>query len=611
MKTIPPCHKQSGSSLVVVVVIMATLLVIVGMAAEYTTTVNRLVQRTTTQQNALSAADATIEVLFTNWRAICRATPTTPLPSNSFSSISLPTNTILSLPASSKFAKAGSLSDLTDEYDPTYTVSNVKIVAVNGTLQPLAGPGIAPVPAVGMSQTGSINTTSASYNYIASADVTLPALSGNVIAKVRRVFSKQQLSPWNWAIFYVDPLEIHPGPLFTVTGWVNTNSTLYTAHNTLTFADKVTYAADWFIGFMPGDGQHPETPASPNWPSNLPPARDTALQPFGMDSSAIFSSSDPNPNNDSYHELIQIPAAGYTDPLATSRYWNQASVAIKIDAGNNVTIGQPNTDGTITPFNASNPLYVMFSGAISTNHPIQDNRETATVRLVNLDVSKIENNTAGLAPTYKAAGFNGIVYIYDSSNTSGSRRGVRLVNGSKIPSMGLTVASLNPIYVQGDYNTGGAPLSDGSPGDPTNPQVSGYNRAPCAVIGDAVDILSNSWNDANSSAGTSSRVANNTTINTAILAGIVPSASPGGDGSYSGGAENFPRFLEDWSHANLTYYGSMVELYLSQQSTGEWGKANVYVPPTRRWYFDTNFKVRPPPGTLMVYSYVKGRWSIL
>ena len=67
------------------------------------------------------------------------------------------------------------------------------------------------------------------------------------------MFQKQQLSPWNYAIFYVDPLEIHPSPPFTVTGWVHTNYNLYTAHNTLTFADKVTYASDWFVNFMPGD----------------------------------------------------------------------------------------------------------------------------------------------------------------------------------------------------------------------------------------------------------------------------------------------------------------------------------------------------------------------
>jgi len=604
-------QKQFGSSLVVVLVAMATLIVIAGIAAEFTTTINRFVQRTTTLQTAMTAADASIEQLFTNWRAICRVTPTSPLPTSSFSAIALPTSSQLNLPNTTNFAKAGINADLTDEYDPTYTVSNLKVVAVDGTLKALAGGAVPPPPAVGMTQTGSANTTSASYNYIASADVTLPTLTGTVAAKVRRVFSKQQLSPWNYAIFYADPLEIHPGPPFTVTGWVHTNFNLYTAHNTLTFADKVTYASDWFINFMPGDQRHTgETPTSPGWPSNLPPARDIALQPFGLDSTAIFSTSDPNPNNDSYRELIQPPVSGYTDPIGASRYWNQASVAIQVDASNNVTIGQPNSNGTITPFTTSNPLYTMFSSAISTNQTIQDNREGASVRLVTLDINKIQNNTSGLSPSYKSTAFNGIVYVYDNSNTSGSRRGVRLLNGSKIPSTGLTVASVNPVYVQGNFNTGGTPPSNGNPGDPTSPQVSGYTRAPCSIIADAVNILSNSWNDANSFAGTSSRVASNTTVNTAILAGIVPSAPTGGDGSYSGGAENFPRFLEDWSSAVLTYYGSMVELYQSQQSSGEWGKANVYVPPTRRWYFDKNFKTTPPPGSLMVYSYVKGRWNV-
>jgi hypothetical protein len=601
---------SSGSSLVVVALTIATLAVIVGITLDYSSNVNRLVQRTTTLQTAVSAADATVEKLFTNWRAICRATPTTPLATNAFTSIPLPSSSDLNLPNSGNFAKVGANADLSDEYDANYSVSNVKIVAVDGTLQSLATAATTPPPAVGMAQTGVVNTTSATYNYVASADVTLPTLRGNVVAKVRRVFSKQQLSPWNWAIFYVDPLEIHPGAPMTVTGWVNTNSNLYTAHNTLTFADKVTYASDWFINFMPGDGQHPETPTNPSWLSNLPPARDLAMQPFGMDSTAIFSTTDTNPNNDSYHELIEVPTAGYTDPMASSRYWDQASVIIKVDAGNNVTIGSPNPNGTITVFNSSNPLYQMFNGAITTNQSIQDNRETASIRLVTLDISQIENNTSGLSPTYKSSAFNGIVYIYDSSNTSSTRRGVRILNGTKIPSIGLTIASGNPIYIQGNFNTGGNPASNGSPGDPTNPQVSGYTRAPCSILADAVNILSNSWNDANSSAGTSSRVASNTTVNTAILGGIIPTAASGGDGSYSGGAENFPRFLEDWSHAVFTYYGSMVELYNSTQSIGEWGKPNVYVPPTRRWYFDSNFKVKPPPGTLMVYSYMKGQWAL-
>ena len=608
-------HGQSGASLMAVISIMTVLVFAVGIAAEYTMKINRSVQRANTMEQALAVGDATIETLFTNWRAICRIAPTAPVASSSLLGV-IPLPTTLqfpTLPSVANFAKGGTDFTTSDEYDSTYTISNIKVVAVDATYSSLSSADDPPIPAVGLAQTGTANSTSAVYNYIASADVTLPTLGGQVVAKVRRVFSKQQLSPWNWAIFYVDPLEIHPGPQFTVTGWVHTNSSLYTGHNTLWFADKVTYGSSWSIGFMPGDGQHSETPSNPHWLANLPPDRDEEHQPFGLDAAATFNTADSNPNNDGYRELITVPVAGYPDPLSSSRYWNQAGVVIQVDSSNNVTIGQPRPDGTIRAFDSSSTgtdlaLYNMFSGAIATNQTIQDNREGANVRLVTLDVSKVLNS-AGTG--YKTSSFNGIVYIYDSSETSSARRGVRLVNGNNIPSSGLTVASVNPVYVQGDFNTGGSPPSNAIPSDPTTPQAAGYTRAPCSILADAVNILSNSWNDANSFAGTSSRIASNTTVNAAIISGNVPTAAVGGDGSYSGGAENFPRFLENWSSATLTYYGSMVQLYQSAQSIGEWGKANVYSPPTRQWYFDTNFKTKPPPGSLMVYSYVKGRWYVL
>ena len=615
-------QRQSGSSLIVVISITATLMVIVGIAAEYTMGISRNVQRSNALESAIATGDSCLDILFGNWRSICRQplNVNVALPTNSFTSIPLPTSSMF--PNISNFGASAQ-----DYYGANLpnppAISNFKVVAVDAEWTP-SMPTATPIPMLGEGSTATSPTTTVVYNYVASADVTLPAVNGkNAVAKVRRVFQKQQLSPWNYAIFYIDPLEIHPGPPFTVTGWVHTNSNLYTAHNTLTFADKVTYGSDWSINFMPGDGRHPgETPQSPNYPRNLPPARDQALQPFGMDPTQIFGGP-PNPNtSDSYRELIEPPVAGYPDPLVASRYWDQArdfaggfGVVIKVDAGNNVTIGRPNADGTITAFSSASTgndlaIYNMFSGAISPNHTIQDNREGANVRLVNLDVSRIENSGSP-NPTYKFSSFNGIVYIYDSSASSSARRGVRLLNASKIPLNGLTVASQNPVYVQGDFNTGGTPPSNGNPSDPTRPQVSGYTRAPAAILGDAVNILSNSWNDSNSSRGLSSRIASNTTVNAAIVSGIVPTAPVGGDGSYSGGAENFPRFLEDWSSARLTYYGSMVELYKSQQSIGEWGQANVYVPPTRQWYFDTNFRTTSPPGGLMIYTYVKGRWSVL
>jgi hypothetical protein len=637
-------HNRSGSTLAVVICIMATLMVIAGVAAEFTMNVNRNAQRNNTLESAIAVGDSCIDVLFNSWRTTCRTAPTTPLATSSFSAAPTPSpGQFPNLPTAANFVKRGASynpsTDDASDYDSTYTISNYKVVAVNAEWMALASASATPEPMLGQltAPISSVSpTTSATYNYIASADVTLPALGSNktVVAKIRRVFQKQQMSPWNFAIFFVDPLEIHPGPLFTVTGWVHTNSNLYTAHNTLTFADKVTFGSDWFINFMPGDQQHlSDVPASPNYPAGLPPARDQTLQPFGIDSSSIFSTSDSNPNNDSYAELIQPPVAGYTDPLSTQRYWDQANVVIQIDASNNITIGRPNSDGTITNYNVPvsnpnyftyHPLYAMFSSAISTNQTIQDNREGASIRLATLDVSQIETG-ASANPSYKAGNFNGIVYIYDSSNTSSTRRGIRIKNGSKIPTSGLTVVSNNPVYIQGDFNTGGTGSavpsnnpsnfnSDGTYINPATPPLpdtelaNNYQRAPTSILADAVTILSNSWSDAN--AGTVP-AASPTTVNTAIVAGTVSTAPVGGDGSYSGGAENFPRFLEDWTNKTLSYYGSMVELYKSQQSIGEWGKGNVYVPPTREWFFDNNFQTKPPPGTLMLYTYIKGRWYVL
>ncbi|MEO8044901.1 MAG: hypothetical protein ABI674_08335 [Spartobacteria bacterium] len=87
----------------------------------------------------------------------------------------------------------------------------------------------------------------------------------------------------------------------------------------------------------------------------------------------------------------------------------------------------------------------------------------------------------------------------------------------------------NPVYVQGDFNTGSAtllkPLSN--LGDPTKPTVPGYTCQPAAIIGEAVTVLSNAWSD--SISGTLP-VATSTTVNAAIVSGIVPS----GGGYYSG-----------------------------------------------------------------------------
>ena len=102
-----------------------------------------------------------------------------------------------------------------------------------------------------------------------------------------------------------------------------------------------------------------------------------------------------------------------------------------------------------------------------------------------------------------------------------------------------------------------------------------------------------------------------TTVNAAFLSGIVPSEEGLG---YSGGVENFPRLLEDWSGKTLTYTGSMVALFLSEVGAGRWRYGDpVYTAPGRDWAFDLNFLTgtKLPPATPMVNALIRGKWSIL
>jgi hypothetical protein len=161
----------------------------------------------------------------------------------------------------------------------------------------------------------------------------------------------------------------------------------------------------------------------------------------------------------------------------------------------------------------------------------------------------------------------------------------------------LTVATPDPLYVWGNYNAPTSALGT------TNTSAT----RPASFAADAVTILSPAWTDANSTAALSSRNPTATTVNAAILTGIVPSNGT----SYSGGVENFPRFLENWSGVTFTYNGSMVAMFNSSIATGAWGGANVYNAPSRNWAFDLNFMnaTKLPPGTPEFKAVIRADWA--
>ena len=609
-------YSTKGAVLVTVMMVLSTLIGLSLCALVYTSSVAKNVARSNNYRQEIDMADGALEQAFAWWRETCRAKSNISRPGIDFSGLPLPTAAMFPKVAgfSAQTAANSSLSN-------PVTLADYKIQAVDPQYN-VVDQNATPPQGYGMS----IGTRTTYYK--ASVDAYLPTRGQPMLVKLRRIFEKQVIAPWNYAIFFVDDLEIQPGPAFNVSGWVHSNGNVYTGHNTLNFANKMSYGNDWTIGFMPGETSHNgETPAAPTYPSNQPPTREQGQQPYGLDSTRVFSTTDANPNNDSYREIVEQRNPAYPDPFTDltdpsapweARYYDQADYKVVVGSGGALTILDGN-DNVLTnkSTGVGKQIYNLVNSAVTTGQTIQDARESATVSVTTLDVSKIYN-------AYKPGGsmastaFGGIIYLTDSTAASApanQRRAFRLLNGASVPPGGLTIASDDAVYIQGDYNTGTnggtQPASNftGAANDPTKPTITGYNREPCAVVADAVMILSNSWQDSNSGKDLSYRQATNTTVNTAIVSGIVPSGTQGSN--YSGGAENFPRFLEDWGSDNtLTYYGSMVELYKSKYHTGVWGQNNVYNPPVRNWYFDNKFYVNPPPGSLTLVQYKKGRWFV-
>jgi hypothetical protein len=176
---------------------------------------------------------------------------------------------------------------------------------------------------------------------------------------------------------------------------------------------------------------------------------------------------------------------------------------------------------------------------------------------------------------------------------------------------GFTVASENPVYIQGNYNTN---ASDPFWGTATNPTPTQTPHAASSIIADSVTVLSNQWGDFNSlvfATSSGSRTPSAPAYyRTAISGGKnVPFPQPGwtsvaNDFGTDGGMHNFLRYLENWSGQSLNYDGSLVSMYYAEYDTGTYKDGpggDVYSPPPRNYYFDVLFLVPSnlPPATPM------------
>jgi hypothetical protein len=397
---------------------------------------------------------------------------------------------------------------------------------------------------------------------------------------------------FQFAIFYNVDLEVNPGAPMTIGGRTHGNANIFLQPGAkLTFNGDVTSAGEIIPGKKPGD------------PNN----RSGGSVEFNEEhDSGVLSLQVPigTANTpEALRQIVEIPPnnESVNSELGKQRYYNNAELVIVVsDSGVSVR------GGGIANGNGPNLGWASVSNFVSINKSFYDKREKKTMQVTEIDVAKFNTWNATANNPLKNALKKDISSIYVAdlrTHTASTETGVKLVNGATLPPLGLTVATPNPLYVQGHFNATGS-------------AVGGNNTSttrPAALVADAITVLSGNWNDANGGLSLSSRTAVNTTVNAAFLAGIVET----GNGYYSGGVENFPRFLENWSGKTFTYNGSMVVLFRSQHAAEPWRGTgslhDIYNPPNRNWYFDTNFldPTKLPPLTPSVRAVIRGRWTTL
>ncbi|MEO0511004.1 MAG: hypothetical protein AAF065_14230 [Verrucomicrobiota bacterium] len=268
--------------------------------------------------------------------------------------------------------------------------------------------------------------------------------------------------------------------------------------------------------------------------------------------------------------------------------------------------------------------FVEVDGTIESG--MHEKRQAQDLNIVEIDISKLKDLVHSNdkddwgTKNFQAPDqwWNGVVYVeFPTQNETSSRPdnvnpakdgwALKLVNGNVIPNpsfahandnYGMALATNQMMYIEGNYNADGD-KSTGSPvlsDDPGNFGKEGH-EAPAALIADSLTFLSVNWDDQKSKESLSQRTAADTEVSAAILTGLVPSGEEGTK-RYSGGVENFPRFLENWGGKNLRIRGSMVALFESEVGTRGWGYGDVYGAPNRDWGFHSKFaEGYLPPGT--------------
>ena len=420
-----------------------------------------------------------------------------------------------------------------------------------------------------------------------------------------------------YGIFSHVDLEIHPGQNFLETGRIHCNRRLYFGADgvNMDIQNYVTTAEHFQYGRDPDSPQYRANPAGRGLGQGRNRFWDgTAYvdsRQSGVNVDWMY-----NMNGENWATIAQrlwkgyvrdvdlgaipmnlpwpdvIPSSDLIQPANPSDINAQLAQKFVYKAGllitreNGVTVATK-PDGTVVPLtyqSGNQTVSIVSTGSF------YNEREQATVSTLNIDMQKMRNASPPISPP------NGIVYV-QNKDTNGA---VRLLNASDLPgdqAVGFTIATPNAIYLQGDYNT--------------------VNQTLSMVAADAINILSSGWRDVDNNTPTKRSSVNYPNAsgpivtNAVMLAGNVPTdPDERGNPHYSGGVENFFRYMERWGgQRSHTFAGSIILLYHSLLATGTWDRQN-YTPPARIWAWDERLRTQGPPGSPISYITLRRNWKL-
>jgi hypothetical protein len=473
---------------------------------------------------------------------------------------------------------------------------------------------------------------------------------GDALVTAHRLIRTEATPIFQYAVFYTNDLEIEPGPSMTLKGRVHTNQDMFLGcGDTLTLNTNYVHAVGEMFRRRKDTTDSPGKVDIRKWVAN-PFAGSEPSQYVRMNSEAQMTAAGVDTDSgydSSFTQGFDYDGDGSFEgdrdwlPFGPGALdmWGPPDGYASGD-GNTVMTGEHGLSEVVAPDNSSIAMFDAVEGgdyvfnsttrkydyvgagngthakgyyhanaglsiivnSAGTNYEAYDGNGTdvkakvaPAVSLINVYDSrqggnvKVAKINMGILATTGAYPSNGLLYCSHYGVSTGTKsKGVELINGGELFTTSgsgahvpapLTVVTEGSAYIKGDYNT--------------------TKKVGAAIIGDAVNLLSNSWNGTKT--GSSLPVASDTTFNVAMITGNHETVGS----TYNGGLENLPRFHENWTNKKATITGSFVNTWFSQYATGHWTYGgNYYTAPLRIWSYDTAFNrvASLPPFTPMVVS---------